>query len=122
MQLLVDETVATLVTTGAVMVVVSVHKVSTEENRGSITDDLRVVVAYLFKIDEQSLGPSLEGSKFRASSPSLIQGRVQVLAADVDLDVDEDVDLGAIGFAKACWPSKLRIVMEEKSESCILYV
>jgi len=85
---LVDETVATLVTTGAVMVVVSVSKVSTEENQGSITDDLRVVVAYLCKTEEQSFGPSLEGSRFRASSPSLIQGRVQVLAADVVLDVD----------------------------------
>jgi len=86
---LVEETVATRVTAGAVMVVVSMSKVSTEENQELITNDLRVVVAYLCKTDEQRLGPSLENSKFRASSPSLIQGRVQVLAADIDLDVDK---------------------------------
>jgi len=63
---LVDETVATLVTTGAVMVVVSVSKLSTEENQRSITDDLRVVVAYLCKTEEQSFGLSLEGSKIQS--------------------------------------------------------
>ena len=94
--MLVEETIATRVIAGAVMVVVSVSRMSTGEDHGPMIDDLRVVVAYLCKTDAQSFGPSLEGNRFRASSPSLIQGSVQVLAADVAFDVD----LGAMGFAK----------------------
>ena len=72
------------------MVVVSVGMVSAEDDRGSTINCIRVVVAYLCKTDEHSFGPSLEGSRFNASSPTLIHGRVQMLLC------------AAIGFAWAC--------------------